>query len=99
MVVTRNQMVVETRERMRGGEGCIAITNLIPPAEVPHGRLLAELEIPPGASIGVHQHGSETEYFIILSGRAVVDDNGSPRDVAAGDVVVTGGGVRVEVEV
>jgi mannose-6-phosphate isomerase-like protein (cupin superfamily) len=92
MVIRRSQMQAETREKMRGGEGRIGITHLVPPGEVPHGRLLAEIEIPPGASIGVHRHDAETEYFILLSGRGVVDDNGTEREVGAGDVVVTGGG-------
>lgn len=92
MVVRRSEMTQESREKMRGGEGPVQITNLVDPAKLPHGRLLAELTLPPGSSIGVHAHGSETEYFILLSGEAVVADNGTDRVVAPGDLVITGGG-------
>jgi mannose-6-phosphate isomerase-like protein (cupin superfamily) len=92
MVVRRSQMSHEQREKMRGGDGVIQITNLLESGKLPHGRLLAELTIPPGASIGVHAHGEETEYFIILSGQGLVADNGTDTMVSAGDLVSTGGG-------
>ena len=87
-------MRTETREKMRGGAGSVSITNLVSPDELPHGRLLADLEIPPGAGIGEHEHGAETEYYIIHGGRALVVDNGVEREVSEGDVVVTGGGAK-----
>jgi mannose-6-phosphate isomerase-like protein (cupin superfamily) len=92
MVIRRADMQTEHREKMRGGRGTISITNLVKPADVPHARLLADIEIPPGASIGEHEHGAETEYYIIHGGRAIVVDSGVEREVTAGDVVVTGGG-------
>ena len=92
MVTRRSEMTVEQRERMRGGAGVVRITNLVDPAKLPHARLLAELLLPPGASIGAHAHQAETEYFVILEGRGVVYDDGVDTEVGAGDVVATGGG-------
>ena len=91
-MIRRSEMQTEHREKMRGGDGTISITTLVRSEELPHGRLLADLEIPPGAGIGEHEHGAETEYFIVHGGRGIVVDNGVEREVAAGDVVVTGGG-------
>ena len=92
MVIRRSEMRTERRERMRGGEGIVSVTSLVGSGDLPHGRLLADLSIPPGAGIGEHEHGAETEYFIIHGGRGIVVDSGVEREVSAGDVVVTGGG-------
>jgi mannose-6-phosphate isomerase-like protein (cupin superfamily) len=92
MVIRRSAMRTEHRDRMRGGEGTVSVTSFVAPGDLPHGRLLAELEIPVGGSIGEHEHGAETEYYVILSGRGVVADGGVQTEVSAGDVVVTGGG-------
>lgn len=90
MVIRRADMRSETRERMRGGLGAVEITHLV--EQLPHGRLLADLTIPPGGSIGEHPHEAETEYYMIRSGAGVVTDNGVEVTVGPGDVVVTGGG-------
>ena len=55
-------------------------------------RLIVEFQIPPGAGIGPHVHDKETEYYIMLEGTAVVNDNGKDVTVNAGDVVITGDG-------
>ncbi len=90
MVTRRNSMRSQVRAEMRGGTGSVKITNLVD--ELPHGRLLAEITIPPGGSIGEHTHDEETEYYIITSGTGVVVDDGVEVDVSPGDVVTTGGG-------
>jgi len=92
MVIRRSEMPTERRDKMRGGEGTIGITTLVNARDLPHGRLLADIEIPPGASIGLHEHGAETEYFVIHGGKGVVVDGGVEREIGEGDVVVTGGG-------
>jgi mannose-6-phosphate isomerase-like protein (cupin superfamily) len=92
MVIRRSEMPTESRDRMRGGEGTIGVTTLVNASQLPHGRLLADLEIPPGAGIGLHEHGAETEYYVIHGGRGIVVDDGVEREIGEGDVVVTGGG-------
>src|SRR5258705_9934340 len=39
--------------------------------------------VPPGASIGRHTHERTEEIYYILSGRATMDMDGNPREVAA----------------
>ncbi|MBN2651550.1 MAG: cupin domain-containing protein [Spirochaetales bacterium] len=89
MIIKRSEMMTETKEQMRGGDGVITITHLEKPADMINGRLLADITIPPQASIGEHEHVGETEYYIITAGKGVVVDNGVAMDVAAGEVVKT----------
>lgn len=52
-----------------------------------HGRLFAKVVIPPGASIGWHQHVNETEPYYILSGEGDYrDSEGTACKVHSGDI-------------
>jgi mannose-6-phosphate isomerase-like protein (cupin superfamily) len=96
MVVQRNDMKSEQKEKMRGGDGTVSFAHFIDGAaenEVQkHVRLAAELTLPPGASIGYHQHTGETEYFIFVEGSGILNDNGVEVPVKKGDVAITGNG-------
>jgi mannose-6-phosphate isomerase-like protein (cupin superfamily) len=88
----RNEMKTEIKEKMRGGEGKTELVHLVDCENEKNIRMLAEITLKPGCSIGDHNHENETEYFVILSGEGVVNDNGTEKPVKAGDVVVTGNG-------
>jgi mannose-6-phosphate isomerase-like protein (cupin superfamily) len=92
MVLQHGEMKTETKEKMREGQGTVHFTHLVDCEKEKNIRMLAELTLPPGASIGYHRHDSETEYYVILSGTGEVDDNGTPRQVKAGDSIITGNG-------
>jgi mannose-6-phosphate isomerase-like protein (cupin superfamily) len=94
MIYHRNGMKVEQKENMRGGEGIATLTHFVDGSAMQNARMLAELTLPPGASIGYHRHDGETEYFIFLSGSGVVNDNGTEAPVQGGDVMVTGNGAH-----
>jgi mannose-6-phosphate isomerase-like protein (cupin superfamily) len=94
MIVYRNEMRREAKEQMRGGEGTTSFVHFQEAGEMRNARLLAEITLPPGASIGDHAHDAETEYYIILSGTGIVADDGTDKPVSPGDVVVTGNGAR-----
>jgi quercetin dioxygenase-like cupin family protein len=85
-------MKTEIKEKMRGGEGSVQLVHLADCENEKNIRLLAEITLKPGCSIGRHSHDNETEYFIILSGKGTVDDNGESKEVKAGDTVITGNG-------
>jgi len=88
-----DQMVVELREQMRGGQGTIEIKNIFQVEELKGKvRLFAEITLPSGASIGFHHHEQEEEVYYFLSGVGIVDDNGITREVKAGEVLLTGDG-------
>jgi len=92
MIIHRNMMTVEHKEKMRGGEGTATITHFVDSTALRNARLLSEIVLPPGASIGLHRHDSETEYYCILEGEGIVNDDGKDLPVITGDVVVTGNG-------
>jgi mannose-6-phosphate isomerase-like protein (cupin superfamily) len=85
-------MKTEVKVKMRGGEGKTELVHLVDCENEKNIRLLAELTLQPGCSIGSHNHENETEYFLILSGEGVVNDNGTEKPVKAGDTVITGNG-------
>jgi mannose-6-phosphate isomerase-like protein (cupin superfamily) len=92
MIIHRNEMKIEKKEKRQNGEGTTSYTYLVDCEKEKNIRLLAELTLPPGASIGPHKHDAETEYYIILSGSGSVNDNGRDVPVNAGDAVITGNG-------
>ena len=57
-----------------------------------HGRMYAHVTIPPGCSLGDHPHVDETEFYYILKGEGVFNDNGTEKIVHAGDICATGYG-------
>lgn len=92
MIVRRKDMREERKEKMRGGDGTVTMVHMAEPTTLKNARLIAEATIPPGASIGDHDHVSETEYYIILSGTGIVVDDGVEKPVGPGDIVITGNG-------
>ena len=50
------------------------------------GRVFARLVLPPGASIGVHEHHDEFETVYVLEGQATVTDNGEIVTLNPGDM-------------
>lgn len=80
--------IVEKKSNVQGGEGEIEFRHILSKAELlGHGRLFAEIRIPPGCSIGKHRHIEETEPYYILSGEGIFHDNeGKNHSVCAGDI-------------
>ncbi len=56
------------------------------------GRMFAKITLPPGSSVGWHEHVGDSEAYYILRGQALVNDNGTEVELAAGDVVLTSDG-------
>ena len=92
MVIHRNEMKAEDKERMRDGEGSTHLTYLLDGSTQKNARMFAEITLKPGCSIGYHRHDSETEYYFILSGAGVVNDDGKEVQVKQGDSIITGNG-------
>jgi len=91
MKVERKQQIDDLREQMRGGKGTVIVRSLTADAAKPEKlRLMAEITINPGCSIGYHKHEGETEIFYFTAGEGVADDNGQLIKVSAGDVLITG---------
>lgn len=93
------EMAVELRENMRGGRGTVAIKHLFKQDELNgKARLLAEITIPAGGSIGFHRHDQEEEIYYIISGQGKVLDQDETKAVGPGDAILTAGGKGHAVE-
>ncbi len=87
------QMAHETCENVRGGHGVFEKEHLITAEELRgFGKMAARITLQKGQSIGRHSHTEDGEMYIILSGCASVDDNGTPQELHAGDVMWTAHG-------
>ena len=71
-----------------GGKGTIEIHKAMEGPEIfrGHGRLLAMVTLPPGTSIGYHQHVGETETYFVVEGNGVFNLNGVENPIGPGDV-------------
>ncbi|MDR1904347.1 MAG: cupin domain-containing protein [Treponema sp.] len=94
MLYHRSELKTEEREKPRGGNGTASFLHLVEGkgAVQRNTRLFAEITLPPGASIGTHDHTEDTEFYVILEGMGVVNDNGTEKPVTRGDVMITGNG-------
>ena len=63
MVIQRKDMKSIVNENMRGGEGAVRITHLVDTDNEKHTRMLGEVILESGCSIGYHVHENETEYY------------------------------------
>ena len=93
MICRAAEMQTETREAMRGGSGAVTIQHYLKGDDfTANVRLCAHLTLPPGASIGVHEHASEDEVYIVTQGSGLLDDGTTKTRVEAGDAILTGNG-------
>ncbi len=85
---------MEVRHEMRGGKGDVYLYHVLEEDEMlGYGRLYARVVLPPGSSIGVHEHAKDTEPFYILKGTGLfTDTDGSVVRVNPGDVCLIGFG-------
>ena len=86
MVTDQNGYLTEIRQSMRGGKGCVELTQC--PAEIPNCRMSARIMLKKDCSIGRHQHIQETEIFYVISGKGVYDDNGTECEIYQGQTAV-----------
>lgn len=92
-MVTRSENCARRDACLRDGKGLIHIKDLTNQEGLyHHGRMFAHIVVDPGCSIGDHPHEHETEFYYILKGEAVLNDNGTETVVRAGDLCATGFG-------
>lgn len=93
MIKRKAEYPIDTKEKMRGGEGLIKIEHLLSQDEMnDKGRLFAKIRVEPGDSIGFHVHEGESEAFYIVSGEAEMSDNGEIVSLMTGDTILTKAG-------
>ncbi|MHC5057817.1 MAG: cupin domain-containing protein [Planctomycetota bacterium] len=92
MIIRPKDMRTQVRREMKGGPGEVTVVHCVECDDLPNIRFVGEMTLPPGAGIGDHEHGAETEYYIITEGIGLVRETDTDIKVCKGDVVVTGGG-------
>lgn len=99
MVRKSKDMEIEKRENMRGGKGTIKIIHFFKKEEFKTKvRLCAKLIIPPGCSIGLHQHLEEEEVFLVVKGKGILSDGRENSIIEEGDAILTKNGESHSVE-
>ncbi len=99
MIKNAGEMISEIKNQMRGGKGSIEMTHIFKQEELlGKSRMVAKITINPGSSIGMHEHTGEEEIYYITGGKGIVNDNGTVKEVTAGDAILTGNGASHSIE-
>lgn len=87
-MVRRNAERKVEIKQMFGGSGEAQLAHILngAPEMYGKGRVFSVVTLRPGCEIGWHVHHGDGETYCILSGRGEYSDNGTPVEVAAGDV-------------
>lgn len=92
MIKRSEEMKVQIRSNLRGGNGDISSRNIFEPEELTKTRLFTVMTLQPGDSIGVHPHDSEGEAYLVLEGQPTVTEDGVEYLLNAGDAEYCTGG-------
>lgn len=89
MIRRKEDIRVREVKNAQGGEKSVFFHDWLLPEEAKgHGRVISKLVIPPGASIGYHDHSGEFEALYVISGEATVNDNGAEAVLREGDMIL-----------
>ncbi|MFP4364503.1 MAG: cupin domain-containing protein [Spirochaetia bacterium] len=81
------------KEKLRGGNGVASLRTVFSPEQMRDKlNMFTLVSLPPGASVGQHEHSDDSEIYYIVKGRAEVSDNGSRQTLYPGDSLLTGKG-------
>lgn len=95
MIKRNENMTVNVKVNMRGGDGQAVVREILDKCEYKgSSRLIGTITLEPGCSIGAHVHENEEEVFYIIEGTATYDDNGKTEILKAGDSCVCLGGEK-----
>lgn len=92
MIFRNDTMQTEHKTGVHDGQGDVSLRYLIERNTHPNLRLLTWMHVAPGASVGLHHHRLETEYYLLIKGQVRVNDNGTMSDMHAGDLLQTSSG-------
>lgn len=97
--MVKRELPYREKESVQKGRGTVGFSDLAAVEETyGHVRLFSTCTLRPGCSIGYHTHENETEFYYILQGEAVVNDNGTELVMKPGQVMSTGDGAGHSIE-
>jgi mannose-6-phosphate isomerase-like protein (cupin superfamily) len=86
MTIKSNQKKIAQAENLRDGKGVTQFGIICAESACPpNSRLIAEITLKPGCSIGKHYHHGEAEFYCVLSGDGLLSDNGDICRFSEGD--------------
>lgn len=87
MIRHKEEREVQKAEHASGGAGYILKEALIKGEQLGDGcGMFSEVIIKPGCELGYHEHHGETETYYLLKGKGIYNENGTKREICAGDV-------------
>ena len=87
MIRKKEECRYQVNPEFKGGKGEFRLQHILGADEFyDHGRLYARGTLPPGSSVGFHEHHSDMEVCYFLEGSGRVIDDGTEYRVKAGDV-------------
>jgi quercetin dioxygenase-like cupin family protein len=99
MILKANNMKVIEHEEFLGGKGTLTNTYFLNNEDAcGTGRLFVKSMLKPGSSIGYHTHKGDFEVYYILSGKALVNDNGTEHILEPGDSILCRNGESHSIE-
>ena len=99
MILRGSDMKVLVHNEFLGGKGTLTNTHFLNNEDTcGAGRLFVKSMLTPGSSIGNHTHKGDFENYYILSGKALVNDNGENVILEAGDSVLCKNGQSHSIE-
>lgn len=94
MIRKKQELVPQTKQNLRGGAGEATLRYYLGAEDAVHCSMAAHITLNPGCGIGEHPHNEDAELYVILSGKAMANDNGEPVELSAGDAMWTANGER-----
>lgn len=84
----QTEMQREPLPNCHTGTGVLDWTNVLDPKDLPgkHLKFIHDDILPPGASVGVHRHEHDEEYYYIISGAGLMTLDDQQFTVKAGDI-------------
>lgn len=98
MIIRREDCNFEINHNFKGGDGEFRLQHIAGADELMgHGGLYAKGILPPGASVGRHEHKGDMEICFVLEGTGKVIDDGTEYDFKPGDVNIAYSGHSHEI--
>lgn len=99
MILKASDMKVAVNNEFLGGKGTLTNTHFLNNEDTcGAGRLFVKSMLTPGSSIGYHTHKGDFENYYILTGKALVNDNGVEHILEPGDSILCKNGESHSIE-
>jgi mannose-6-phosphate isomerase-like protein (cupin superfamily) len=92
MLIHIDQIPAETLQNVRGGEGPVLAQKILSPEAGSAIKGIGITRLPPGSSVGWHEHHGEEDFYFCLSGEGIVLDHDQEKPFTPGTFQITRSG-------